>query len=105
MFIVDGTFLSPALRRSAAAFAALNVRCRLAMNISLPWSENEFHGRTCELNSTFAEPDSPTKAANHAFVDLPRHPHVIEFVLADLRQPARLIQVENLAAFCGGSLA
>jgi hypothetical protein len=33
----------------------------------------------------------PSKTLNHPLVNLPRHAHVIEVVLADVRQPARAV--------------
>src|SRR6266545_3388985 len=47
----------------------------------------------------------PSKTPNHPFVNLARNSHVIEVVLANLRELSRLVELENFAAFCRRCLA
>src|SRR6266567_2434922 len=48
---------------------------------------------------------SPTKARDHAFVDLAGDPHVVEIVFANFGELAGLVQLKDAAAFDIGRLA
>ena len=61
--------------------------------------------RTVSDKLKFVGHSLPPKAANDSFVNLARHAHVIEVVLANLRELPRLVKFENFAAFHGRRLA
>src|SRR6266496_2666159 len=48
---------------------------------------------------------SPTKARDHAFVDLAGDPHVVEIVFANFGELAGLVQLKDATAFDIGRLA